>query len=124
VLTLDRANIHTQGLSGANHLDIAVSVAADPTGAWNVYSLPVPDDGTQGTPDHHCTLGNNPAHGPCLGDYPHIGADASGFYITTTSLTSFPLASAARRFMPFPKLSWPLAHPQSTSFSSTPPIQP
>jgi len=83
VLTLDRANIHTQGLSGANHLDIAVSVTADPTGAWNVFSLPVQDDGTQGTPDHHCTLGNNPAHGPCLGDYPHIGADANGFYITT-----------------------------------------
>lgn len=83
VLTLDRAAVTTQGLSGANHLDIAVSVTADPTGAWNVYSLPVQDDGTQGTPDHHCTLGRNPAHGPCLGDYPHIGADANGFYITT-----------------------------------------
>lgn len=83
VLTLDRANVFTQGLSGANHLDIAVSVTADPTGAWNVFRLPVQDDGTQGTPDHHCTLGNNPAHGPCLGDYPHLGADANGFYITT-----------------------------------------
>ena len=83
MLTLDRANVFTQGLSGANHLDIAVSVTADPSGAWNVYSLPVQDDGTQGTPDHHCTLGRNPAHGPCLGDYPHIGADANGFYITT-----------------------------------------
>lgn len=41
------------------------------------------DDGTQGTPDHHCTLGTNPAHGPCLGDYPHLGTDANGFYITT-----------------------------------------
>jgi hypothetical protein len=83
VLTLDRANVFTQGLSGANHLDIAVSATADPTGAWNIYSLPVQDDGSQGTPDHHCTLGRNPAHGPCLGDYPHIGADANGFYITT-----------------------------------------
>ncbi len=83
VLTLDRANIFTQNLSGANHLDIAVSVTADPTGDWNIYSLPVQNDGTQGTPDHHCTLGRNPAHGPCLGDYPHIGADANGFYITT-----------------------------------------
>ncbi|MGB7845201.1 MAG: hypothetical protein WBL63_06270 [Candidatus Acidiferrum sp.] len=83
VLTLDRANILTQSLSGANHLDIAVSATASPLGPWNVYSLPVQDDGTQGTPDHHCTLGTNPAHGPCLGDYPHIGVDASGFYITT-----------------------------------------
>jgi hypothetical protein len=48
VLTLDRANIFTQGLSGANHLDIAVSATASPLGPWNIYSLPVQDDGTQG----------------------------------------------------------------------------
>src|SRR5437899_5834399 len=54
VLTLERASITTQSLSGANHLDIAVSATADPTGAWNVYRLPVQDDGTQGTPDHNC----------------------------------------------------------------------
>jgi hypothetical protein len=83
VLTLDRANIFTQGLSGANHLDLAVSATSSPLGAWNIYSIPVQDDGTQGTPDHHCTLGRNPAHGPCLGDYPHIGADANGVYLTT-----------------------------------------
>jgi hypothetical protein len=83
VLTLDRANNLTQGLSGTNHLDIAVSVTSSPLGAWNVYSLPVQDDGTQGTPNHHCTLGTNPAQGPCLGDYPHIGADTNGFYVTT-----------------------------------------
>ena len=85
VLTLDRANVFTQGLSGANHLDIAVSVTADPTGAWNVFRLPVQDDGTEGTPDHNCIriLSGKPVHGPCLGGYPHIGADANGFYITT-----------------------------------------
>src|SRR5690242_6708250 len=71
VLTLDRASITTQTLAGSNHLDIAVSATADPTGAWNVYSLPVQDDGTQGTPDHHCVQrqGKNLIHGPCLGDY-------------------------------------------------------
>src|SRR5205814_1244087 len=37
--------------------------------------IPVQDDGTQGTPVHpNC---------PCLGDYPHIGADANGVYLTT-----------------------------------------
>ena len=89
VLTLDRAAITTQTLAGSNHLDIAVSVTADPTGAWNVYSLPVQDDGTQGTPDHHCVQrqGKNLVHGPCLGDYPHIGADANGFYITTNEFS-------------------------------------
>ena len=87
VLTLDRAIPTSQALNGNNHLDIAVSVTADPTGAWNVYSLPVQDDGTQGTPDHHCVQGNHGAHGPCLGDYPHIGADANGFYITTNEFS-------------------------------------
>lgn len=84
VLTLDRtADPTSQALAGTNHLDIAVSQTSSPLGAWNVYQIPVQDDGTQGTPDHHCTLGRNPAHGPCLGDYPHIGADENGIYLTT-----------------------------------------
>ena len=29
-------------------------------------------------------------HGPCLGDYPHIGADAHGFYVTTNEYAFFP----------------------------------
>ena len=69
VLTIER--------SGRNHLDIAVTQGGDPRGAWTVFSLPVQNDGTQGTPNHHC------AGGPCLGDYPHIGADANAFFITT-----------------------------------------
>ena len=86
VLTLDRASPTTQSLSGANHLDIAVSTTADPRGSWVVSKVPVQNDGTQGTPDHGCVArgpNNTLVHGPCLGDYPHIGADANGFYITT-----------------------------------------
>jgi len=60
---------------GPNHLDVAVSQTASPLGAWNIYRLPVQDDGTQGTPSHtDC---------PCIGDYPHLGADSHGFYLTT-----------------------------------------
>lgn len=69
VLTIER--------SGRNHLDIAVSQSGSPLAGWTVYSLPVQNDGTQGTPNHGC------AGGPCLGDYPHIGADANAFFITT-----------------------------------------
>ncbi len=89
VLTLDRASPTTTALSGANHLDIAVSTTADPTGSWVVYKIPVQNDGTQGTPDHHCILRINGVnhHGPCLGDYPHIGADANGFYVTTNEFS-------------------------------------
>jgi hypothetical protein len=75
VLTLE-----TTPSSGAfttvNHLDIAVSQTANPTGPWNLYKTDVTNDGTN--------AGSvNP--GPYLGDYPHIGADANGFYITTNA---------------------------------------
>jgi hypothetical protein len=59
-----------------NHLDIAVSTSSNPTGSWNIYKVDVTNDGTN-------TGGSNP--GPYLGDYPHIGADANGFYITTNA---------------------------------------
>ncbi len=59
-----------------NHLDIAVSQTSNPTGSWNIYRVDVTNDGTN-------TGGQNP--GPYLGDYPHIGADANGFYVTTNA---------------------------------------
>jgi hypothetical protein len=90
VLTLDRVP-STGALTGKNHLDIAVSNTANPTGTWTIYRVPVQDDGTDGTPDHGCPANNDgTGHGPCLGDYPHIGADANGFYITTNEYAFFP----------------------------------
>jgi hypothetical protein len=82
------------GFLGPNHLDIAVSNTSNPTGTWSIYRLPVQDDGTDGTPDHHCGhQGVPPAYrtnpNACLGDYPHIGADANGFYITTNEYEFF-----------------------------------
>ena len=82
VLTLD-VNPDTGDLTGPNHLDLAVSNGPTPTDGWTLYSVPVQDDGTQGTPNHGCSLG------PCIGDYPHIGADANGFYITTNEYSLF-----------------------------------
>jgi hypothetical protein len=74
VLTLDRAA--NGSLNQVNHLDLAVSKTPDPTGAWNIYKIDVTHDGTN-------TGGVNP--GPYLGDYPHIGADANGVYLTTNA---------------------------------------
>jgi hypothetical protein len=82
ILTLDVDRVSGDFI-GTNHIDIAVSKTSDPTGEWAIYRLPVQDDGTQGTPDHDC------AGGPCLGDYPQIGADAFGFYITTNEYPFF-----------------------------------
>jgi len=63
-------------LTEVNHLDIAVSQTSNPTGAWNIYRTDVTNDGTN-------SGGVNA--GPYLGDYPHIGADANGFYVTTNA---------------------------------------
>src|SRR5438270_2863627 len=75
VLTLE-VNPATGAFTHVNHLDIAVSQTSNPTGLWNIYRIDVTNDGTNAG-------GSNPC--PCLGDYPHIGADANGFYITTNS---------------------------------------
>lgn len=91
--TLDRVGT-TSDLSGKNHIDIAVSTTANPLGSWNIYRLAAQDDGTDGTPDHNCSggmdkNGNPTGHGPCFADYPHIGADANGIYITTNEFSFF-----------------------------------
>jgi hypothetical protein len=87
VLTLDQ-DADTGTFTGKNRLDIAVSRTSDPTGEWNLFKLPVQNDGTEGTPDHGCSkdpggdpLVTNPS--ACIGDYPHIGTDRYGVYLTT-----------------------------------------
>jgi hypothetical protein len=62
--------------SCVNHLDLAVSQTSNPTGGWNIYRIDVTNDGTD-------SGGQNP--GPYLGDYPHLGADANGIYVTTNA---------------------------------------
>jgi len=88
VLTLEVDPVSGNFL-GPNHLDLAVSQTANPSGLFNIYRLPVQDDGTLGTPDHKCDGPTPGSTGPCLGDYPHIGADANGFYVTTNEYGLF-----------------------------------
>jgi hypothetical protein len=99
VLTFD-TNPKTGAFTGTDHIDIAVSQTADPTGGWNIYRLPIQDDGTQGTPNHD----SGGYNGPFLGDYPHIGADANGIYITTNEFElAAPGAFRAAQVYAFPK---------------------
>jgi len=93
VLTLDQDR-QTGEFTGKNRLDVAVSASSDPTGLWTRYKLPVQNDGTEGTPNHHCDPGDdlpptatNPS--ACIGDYPHIGADRYGIYLTTNEYSFF-----------------------------------
>ena len=67
-----------QNLVGSK-LIIAVSKTAAPTGKWNLFTVDLTDDGTNGTPA-------NPGC-PCLGDQPLIGADGNGFYVTTNEFS-------------------------------------
>jgi hypothetical protein len=84
--------------NGKNTIDVAVSNTGDPTGSWTIYHVPAQNDGTDGTPNHGCTLdGSMP--GPCFQDYPHIGADRWGVYITTNEYDLFgPRFNAAQVF--------------------------
>src|SRR5262249_12693474 len=93
VLTLEQTP--TGALLGPNHLDIAVSSTSNPLGTWTIYRVPAQNDGTQGTPNHGCKrrMGDTLVPGPCLADYPHVGADRNGIYITANE---FELFSPAR----------------------------
>jgi hypothetical protein len=75
VLTLE-TNPTTGAFTHQNHLDLAVSRTGDPTGTWNIYRIDATNDGSN-------IGGVNP--GPYLGDYPHIGADTNGIYLTTNA---------------------------------------
>ena len=75
VLTLETVPT-TGAFTTVNHLDLAVSQTSNPTGGWNIYRIDVTNDGSPGNTGGPC---------PCLGDYPHIGADANGIYITTNA---------------------------------------
>ncbi len=85
VLTLDTTSSGVPTL--VNHLDIAVSATSSPLDAWNFFKIYVQDDGNNGTPTHTSC--------PCLGDFPHIGADKFGFYITTNE---YPFGTGAGIF--------------------------
>ncbi|HEX2626038.1 MAG TPA: hypothetical protein VHL56_03950 [Candidatus Limnocylindrales bacterium] len=81
ILTYDADGAGNPLPSGTNTLDTAVSSSANPIGTWSITHIDATDDGNGGTPSHtNC---------PCLGDYPHIGVDANGFYVTTNEYPWF-----------------------------------
>jgi len=97
VVTTLEVDPATGDFTGANHIDIAVSKTANPTGNWVIYRLPAQNDGTDGTPNHHCE------GGPCIADYPHIGADKYGFYVTTNEYDFFGPNFKSAQIYAFPK---------------------
>jgi len=97
--------------TGRNTIDVAVSNTGDPTGTWTVYYVPAQNDGTEGTPNHGCTLdGTTP--GPCFQDYPHVGADRWGVYVSTNEYDLFGPKYNAAQIFAFSKAQL-AAHPAS-----------
>ena len=94
VLTLDQ-DPASGDFTGKNRLDLAVSTTDDPTGTWKLFKLAVQNDGTEGTPNHNCSPASPPSPADttnptaCIGDFPHIGSDASAVFITTNEYSFF-----------------------------------
>ncbi len=67
----------TGELTGGSRLFLAVSATSDPTGTFAYFSL----NTTSGDPtDLGC---------PCFDDFPHVGADANGFFVSTNRFSVF-----------------------------------
>lgn len=64
---------------GPSSVDIAVSNTSDPADGWSIYVLDTTDPNGYGC--------------PCFGDYPHLGTDANGLYITTNEYSTLGTAS-------------------------------
>jgi hypothetical protein len=81
ILTYDADGAGNFVPAGTNSLDTAVTTGGSPLGAWSITHIDATDDGLNGSQNHpNC---------PCLGDYPHIGVDATGYYITTNEYPVF-----------------------------------
>jgi hypothetical protein len=79
--TLDVAPDGSGAFTGTSHLDILVG--QNPTGTLTKFSI----DTTRDAPCFNDARKTKP--GPCFPDYPHIGADANGIYITTNVFDFF-----------------------------------
>ena len=79
---------------------------------WTVYYVPAQNDGTEGTPDHGCSLNDEGDPGPCFQDYPHIGADKYGVYISTNEYDLFGPSYSGAQIFAFSK-NEVAAHPAS-----------
>ena len=73
----------TGDFTGQAHALLAVSTGSNPLGSFKVYDIDTTNNGTNGTPDHQCDGGF------CFGDYPQLGFDANGVYITTNEFDLF-----------------------------------
>ncbi len=75
VVELSIPNLFTSRHATTSYELIAVSQTSSPTGTFTTFAIPTADQSDPGC--------------PCFGDYPMIGADANGFYITTNEFSIY-----------------------------------
>ena len=68
---------------GANSVLIMTSNTPADLESWSIWEIDTTNDGENGTPDHGCDLG------PCFGDYPQLGVNEDGVFITTNEFSFF-----------------------------------
>jgi hypothetical protein len=105
-LDLDRT---TGDYTGNGGFYVAVSTSANPLGSWNIWDTRTQNNGTEGTPDHHCSSGF------CYGDYPQLGFDANGLYITTNEFDFFTGAFSGAQLYAFSKADLVAGDPSPTT---------
>ena len=78
VITLELGiDQNTAAFTGPSAILVAASTSPNPLGTYNVWSIDTTNNGTNGTPDHGCSSGY------CFGDYPQVGLNGDGLFITT-----------------------------------------
>ena len=76
VTELDQ-DVFTGNFTGASNLYLAVSMTADPLGDYAFFGI-------------NTTNGDSTDRGcPCFDDFPHVGADSNGFYISANRFSLF-----------------------------------
>jgi len=105
-LDLDRT---TGDYTGNGGFYLAASTTANPLGSWNIWDTRTMNNGTEGTPNHHCSSGF------CYGDYPQLGFDANGVYITTNEFDFFTGAFHGAQLYAFSKADLVAGDPTPTS---------
>ena len=102
--------------TGRNYLDLAVSTSGDPTGSWDVYRIPGVNNGTEGAPDHGCGA----TFSECFADFPHIGVDRNGVYISTNEFPLFENGFIGAQVYTISKAALVAGAPSIDTYLSTP----
>lgn len=68
---------------GANSVLLAATQTPQVLASWQIWEIDTTNDGQNGTPDHGCD------GGPCFGDYPQLGVNEDGVFITTNEFSFF-----------------------------------